>query len=123
MAGDGATVAPMNQLPVSRLKIEPVATPPGLELLGDIDSHTAPLLEDALREFDQETDLNVDMAKVDFVDSTGLRVLVARHQMLDTAGHRLVLANPSDAVRRLLDITGLSGTLHTSGGSPPPADG
>lgn len=106
----------MDQLPVSRLEIEAIDASRGLRLVGDIDSHTAPSLDSALGGLDADGDVTVDMTEVGFVDSSGLRVLVGQHQRLGSAGHRLVLADPSDAVMRLLDITGLTGTIHTSRG-------
>lgn len=120
---DRAIVALMEQSPISRLDIEVVDSPRGLRLLGDIDSHTAPQLEDALRALKTDSDVTLGMAKVGFIDSTGLRVLVAQHQRSDASGSRLVLANPSGAVSRLLEMTGLAGTLHTTdtSGSGAPA--
>jgi stage II sporulation protein AA (anti-sigma F factor antagonist) len=48
---------------------------------------------------------------VSFIDCAGLGVVVAVRREVDAAGGRLVLAGPSPAVSRLLDLTGLSAAL------------
>ncbi len=105
----------MNDTPAARLDIEPTEQPSGLRLSGDIDSHTAPDLADALGRISADRDVELDMAGVGFIDSSGLRVLVAEHQRLDAGGASLRLANASDAVRRLVEMTGLAGTIEFSG--------
>ena len=51
--------------------------------------------------------LVVDLSGVYFMDSTGLAVLAVAHKRLQQAGGGLVLAGPTPAVRRSIDITGL----------------
>ncbi|MFG0318677.1 MAG: STAS domain-containing protein [Planctomycetota bacterium JB042] len=67
----------MNDTPAARLDIELTEQPPGLRLSGDIDSHTAPDLAEALGSIPADRDVELDMAGVGFIDSSGLRVLVA----------------------------------------------
>ena len=74
---------------------------------GVIDAHTAAELAAALDDRGIDADLHLDLTRVDFIDSSGLRVLVAAHHALDEGGHRLVLEAASEAVVRLLEITGL----------------
>lgn len=90
----------------SRLTLE-VADERVLSATGTIDSHTATELLDRLREFGTSADATVDLQNVGFIDSSGLRTIVTAHQEFEEADSRLVLANPSDSVRRLLEITGL----------------
>lgn len=85
-------------------------TDDGLRLSGELDAHTAPLLQAALADVDDERTV-LDMAGVAFVDSSGLRVLIQAHQAAGEAGRTLVLTNPSDAVTRLLEISGVAGYL------------
>jgi anti-anti-sigma factor len=62
----------------------------------------------------------LDLSAVDFVDSSGLRVLIDAHQRLTDDRRSLVLADPSPAVRRLFDISGVIDYLNvveTSGPS------
>lgn len=80
-----------------------------LEVAGEIDASSAPALDAVMASLDeQQPRLVIDLRKVSFIDSTGLCTLLRAHRRLDEQGRRLVLADPSPAVRRLLDITGLS---------------
>jgi anti-anti-sigma factor len=51
--------------------------------------------------------LVLDLSALEFMDSTGLRVLWAVRQRAQDAACRLVLRSPSDAVMRLLRLTGM----------------
>lgn len=73
---------------------------------GEIDAHTAPSLAAAIDE--TGTDVALDLSAVDFVDSSGLRVLIDAHQRLTEAGGSLRIVAVSAAVRRLLDISGVT---------------
>jgi anti-anti-sigma factor len=77
---------------------------------GELDPHTAPLLERALDDAASAAKGNVivDVAGLTFIDSSGLRVVLgARRSLVDQDRH-LLLRSPSDTVQRLLDIVGLS---------------
>jgi anti-anti-sigma factor len=76
---------------------------------GEVDCATAPRLARTLAEMTEEGRLNlvVDLSGVYFMDSTGLAVLAVAHKRLQQAGGGLVLAGPTSAVRRSLEITGL----------------
>jgi anti-anti-sigma factor len=83
--------------------------PPTIALAGELDPHTAPLLQG---EVDRvlaggSTDLVLDLSRLGFVDSSGLRVLISTQHQLADQGGTLTLHAPSDTVRRLLEITGL----------------
>jgi len=49
----------------------------------------------------------VDLAGLTFIDSSGISELLRVDETLDERGQALVLKNPSPAVRRVLEITGL----------------
>lgn len=83
-----------------------------LKVTGEIDAHSAPELQTALAEIPADTDMNVDMSAVDFIDSSGLRVLLEAHAGAEEAGRRLVVVNPSPAVKRLVEISGLDNHLN-----------
>ena len=91
---------------MSVLEISPLTGVTGLRLDGELDLATAPLLKEALVDLGSERDVHLDLALLTFLDSSGLHVLVALAQSLD--GNRsVVLVNPSTAVRRCLEITGI----------------
>lgn len=80
-----------------------------IRLDGELDPHTAPLLQ---REFDRVVDLGAtrvvfDLRDLRFIDSSGLRVVISAHRRLTTSGGSFALASPNDTTRRLLEITGL----------------
>jgi anti-anti-sigma factor len=82
---------------------------------GEIDAHTASEFAESLTAASADGgDVTVDLAGVPFMDSSGLRVLIEAHQRIAGAGRRLVLAAPSDAVIRLLDVAGLNGLFPTA---------
>jgi len=99
--------------PTSRLDTSDGDSPRTFVLSGEIDSHTAPTLDQHLEAIGTDDDVVLDVAGVEFVDSSGLRVVIAWHQRLDEVGNRLVLRSPSQPLVRLLEITGLTGHLHT----------
>ncbi len=100
--------------PSTRLEIAP--TSGGVVLNGEIDVYTAPTLADWLAPLQGAgSDVSIDLAGVGFIDSSGLGVLIDAHRRAVDAGRRLVLARPSPAVVRLIEITGLVDQLTLSG--------
>ncbi|MGA9275916.1 STAS domain-containing protein [Ilumatobacter sp.] len=79
---------------------------------GDIDAHTCPELTAALDPLPGTGEVRVDTSAVGFIDSSGLRVLISAHQAAEAAERRLVIDQPSSAVVRLIEVSGLSGHLH-----------
>ena len=91
---------------MSALVISPLTGVAGLRVEGELDLATAPLLMEALVDLGSERDVHLDLALLTFLDSSGLHVIVALAESLD--GNRsVVLVNPSTAVRRCLEITGI----------------
>ena len=93
------------------MTVEPprLGTTFALVLAGEIDSYTAPELADLLAKH-QGVDA-VDLRDVTFIDSSGLRVIVEAHQRRAEEERVLVLRSPSQAVQRLLEISGVAGHL------------
>ena len=82
-------------------------------LEGEIDLSTAPEAERRIAEAESAGPerLVVDLREVTFMDSSGLRVLLTAHKRALEAGRGFALVPGGDAVRRLLDVTGLSERL------------
>jgi anti-anti-sigma factor len=84
-----------------------------LRLTGELDPHTAPILEEQIEEYDAGNRGRVvlDLGGITFVDSSGLRVLVVLDGRLRDDGRKLVIRAPSAAVSRVLKIAGLDDHL------------
>lgn len=82
-----------------------------MRLAGEIDlnSHAAALRvieEVAARTSGQVT---VELSRVTFIDAAGLRALLRLREQFDRAGRRFVIRMPNQKVRRLIDLTGMTG--------------
>jgi anti-sigma B factor antagonist len=77
---------------------------------GRFDAHEAPafrmLLESAIDAGARA--VTVDLGAVVFMDSTALAELVRAQRLLNGSGGSMCLARPSDAVRVILEVTGLA---------------
>ena len=81
-----------------------------LGVRGELDAYSAPGLEEQVTKLmsDQTDDVVLDLSQTGFLDSSGLRaILTAQRRLIESGGH-LRLRAPSEAVTRLLEITGLS---------------
>jgi anti-sigma B factor antagonist len=75
---------------------------------GEIDVHTSPGLNDALRTGDASSHrIVLDLTAVTFLDSTGLTAMVAALNRARERGGSMTLVGPSGMVRRVLAITEL----------------
>lgn len=81
-------------------------------LRGEIDAHSAELLQARFDPLPPGGDVELDMHDVAFMDSSGLRVLVDVHRRAEQSGRRLCICNPARAVRRVIEISGLADHLH-----------
>ena len=95
-----------------------VATDPGrhqatITIQGELDTTTAPRLISAAQEVldGAPSGIELDCAGVWFLDSAGVRALiVVRNQALGL-GTGFAIVRSSENVRRILDMTGLTGIL------------
>jgi anti-anti-sigma factor len=85
-----------------------LATECGWEIDGEIDAHSAPSLSTALSELPSPTEVIVDVRGVGFMDSSGLRVLLETSHRAAQAGKKLVIYRPQGAVRRVIEVSGLT---------------
>jgi anti-sigma B factor antagonist len=91
------------------LKIERNGTSATVQVAGEIDLTSAPQLDDEVTGLieDSVNNLTITLQGVSFMDSTGLRVLLKASKLIESTGGSLVLGQPSDPVRRLLEVSGL----------------
>ncbi|HEX7167759.1 MAG TPA: STAS domain-containing protein [Acidimicrobiales bacterium] len=81
---------------------------------GEIDLATAPILRDVVLgviESGECRTLVVDIGAVRFIDSTGLGVIVGANRRLADSGRRLLVAHPTSATRRVIEVSGLDRVL------------
>jgi anti-sigma B factor antagonist len=78
-------------------------------LAGELDMASVPLVRAALeRERDlRPRRLTLELTDVQFLDSSALRLLVSIHRELRAQGCDLILANPSEAISRTMQIAQL----------------
>ena len=88
-----------------------------LRLDGEIDIATLSVFGEAVQACRAagERELVLDMSGVRFMDSQGLHMLLAADEAMRELGGTLVVAAPSPAVRRLLDVSGLEPVVAVDG--------
>jgi anti-sigma B factor antagonist len=88
-------------------------TDTSVALEGELDMATVPLLAEAMEALVgmSSQPLTLDLAGLTFVDAAGLRALAAARDLFALEHRPLVLVNPSEMLRRIAEITQLSGRL------------
>ena len=84
----------------------------GWTVTGEIDAHSSPSLAMAMSELPDVAQVVAEFNGVTFMDSSGLRVLVDAAMAATNAGKTFAIANPQTAIRRVVEISGLSDHLH-----------
>lgn len=91
-------------------KWEPAITV--LEVIGEVDTVTAPLLDERIAgQWDPQRFLLADLSEVTFLCSAGLSVLLAASEQAQTDDVDLRLIATPRPVQRLLALTGLEAAL------------
>lgn len=90
----------------------------GVTIAGEIDMSNSSVLGDHLTGVveAEKKDVVLNMASVAFIDSTGLAVLIDARRHLGSYGRLLVLEAPSEAVSRVLEVTGLDALFQVEDG-------
>jgi anti-anti-sigma factor len=83
----------------------------GWTIAGEIDAHSAPALAAAFSELPDAAQIVADFREVSFMDSSGLRVLVDAAMLATNAGKTFAISHPQAAIKRVVEISGLSGQL------------
>ena len=84
-----------------------------LRALGELDIATADTLAEEFGRVSRRdaSPIVLDLGGVDFLDSMGLRALLAVAKHSRETGNRLCIRRDSAAVRRVITLTGLEGSL------------
>jgi anti-anti-sigma factor len=84
-----------------------------LTVTGELDAASFTQLRRHLNECfsDGCKDVTIDLSGVTFIDSAGIGVIVGAMRQLNERRGRLTLAQPSPAVRKVLEITGLAAQM------------
>ena len=91
------------------LEITACADATRVSAVGEVDFGTQGQLERALADLGaDQRPVELDLSGVSFIDSSGLATLLSMRNLLAERGGMLVLRAPSDAVRRVLELAGLS---------------
>jgi len=80
-----------------------------LDISGEVDVLTAPLLKDAIigQVTKGASQIIINLEAVDYLDSTGLGTLIGGLKRTREAKTRLSIAGMNSRIRRLFDITGI----------------
>ena len=87
-------------------EISPIHRLVGLRLAGELDLFTSSKLTLALADVDAMDPIHVDLSELTFIDSAGIGAILTFAGSRTDSG-RVVLVNPSEPVRRALEIAGL----------------
>ena len=84
-----------------------------LVLVGELDLSSASLVEDVLRDLEEESPslIVLDLRELTFMDSTGLRVMVSADARARDHARRLAIVQGPEPVHRVFRITGLDDHL------------
>lgn len=82
-----------------------------IALEGRLDTTTAPQLEAELKQsIADNTELDLDFAKLEYISSAGLRVLLAAQKMMNKQG-KMVIRNVNDVISEVFEVTGFADIL------------
>ena len=82
-----------------------------IELVGRLDTTTAPQLENELSgSLAGIKQLVLDLKQLEYISSAGLRVLLATQKQMNTQGEMKVI-NVNDEVYEVFEVTGFTGIL------------
>lgn len=77
-----------------------------LSLVGRLDATTSPELDGVVKQgIDGVEKLVIDLTELEYISSAGLRVVLSAQKAMNKQGS-MVVRNPSEAVRKVFDITG-----------------
>lgn len=82
-----------------------------IELVGRLDTTTAPQLEETVNSsLDGVTELVMNFEKLEYISSAGLRVLLSAQKQMNKQG-KMVVKSVNDDINEVFEITGFSDIL------------
>ncbi len=81
-----------------------------IEVIGRLDTTTAPELEQTIDGLEKVSDLVFDFKNLEYISSAGLRVILKTQKIMNSKGS-MKLINVNDDVMEVFDITGFSDIL------------
>lgn len=90
-----------------------------LKLSGELDLSVVPQLESALEHVMNRTDVTLvlDLERLTYIDSTGIGIIVSILKTRDSLKAPFYVQSVPSSIRRLFDLTGLSGYLQEGKGT------
>ncbi|URA10950.1 STAS domain-containing protein [Thermospira aquatica] len=80
-----------------------------LKISGEMDAHTAPQMDKALKEaIAQGNKIVLDVSQMTYVATAALGVLIANNNVVKTKGGKIVIAGMLDKIRKVFDTMGFS---------------
>ncbi|HCD70160.1 MAG TPA: anti-sigma factor antagonist [Ruminococcaceae bacterium] len=84
----------------------PDGTTLNLEIVGRLDTVTAPQLEEELKSISEDVKkLVLDFAQLEYISSAGLRVLLKTQKTMMKKG-QMVIRNANDSIKEVFELTG-----------------
>lgn len=86
-----------------------------VRLTGEIDHHNAGKMRMEIDEaicHSRPRRLVFDLDGIDFMDSSGLGLIMGRYAVIQRMGGDMILRNPSERVKKIIDLSGLDRIVH-----------
>lgn len=77
-----------------------------VEIIGRLDTITAPELEAELSEHADASDVTFDFSKLEYISSAGLRVLLSEQKAVNAKAGKMVIKNVNATIMEVFEITG-----------------
>jgi anti-anti-sigma factor len=87
--------------------VEEKSDPLTIALVGRLDTHTAPDLDQALDGFLTRPGIErliFNLSQLDYLSSAGIRCFIRARKAIEPAGGKVAIVNPQAPVRKVLDI-------------------
>ena len=76
-----------------------------LTIVGRLDTTTAPILEQEVKELGGVTKLVLDFVNLEYISSAGLRILLGAQKTMNKQGE-MIIKNVNDTISEVFEVTG-----------------